>query len=401
MLLRWWHEGVRYKPFRPLTERVLLGWCAVLGWSGRCLKQAWHGLRHLPPPPPLDRVAVHRILCLRPDRIGDMVLLTPALVALRKRFPDAAITLLASQKTQLLMEKYPAVDEVVVVPGDRLVDFWHGRAVLQRLRQQHFDVIIVFESIWNCAWLAWWLDGTVRLGYEEQGAGFLLTHALPYPYRREKAHQVLVNAQLAMALGCDEATATGPLYIPVSAPAREAARRWLQTRGLEASASLVMIHPGSRARYNQWELERFGRVAEWIHASTSAQLLVLCGPGEGEAVGRMQRVMSFAPTIVEGLPLDQVAALMSNCRLFIGNSTGTTHLAAAVGPVTTMIIGGTHPLDCPEHWGPWGRQHLIVHKPPLEAIGRNVSNWVGPEGLQHIQAEDVIKLIEPYVNHTR
>ena len=202
MLLSWWHEGVRYKPFRPATERLLLAWCALLGWTGRGLKRLWHRIRRDVPPPALESLQVRQILCLRPDRIGDMVLITPALAALRERFPSAKITLLTSTKTFPLVREHPAVDEVQVISGDRLIDFWRGRQVLHQLHQRYFDVIIVFESVWNCALLAWWLGGTVRLGYDEQGAGFLLTHALPYPYRREKAHQVLINARLVMALGC-------------------------------------------------------------------------------------------------------------------------------------------------------------------------------------------------------
>ncbi len=398
MLLRWWHEGVRDKPFRVVTERLLLAWCAALGWSGRCLTRLWHWLRRVPPPPALTQVAITSILCLRPDRIGDLVLLTPALSALRERFPQAAITLLASEKTRVLVDGHPDVDDVATVPGDRLLDFWRGRVTLHRLRERHFDVIIVFESVWNCAFLAWWLGGRVRVGYDEQGAGFLLTHALPYPYRQEKVHQVVVNAKLVVALGCSEATATGSLHIQVFPSVLEAARRWLEAHDVSSALPLVMIHPGSRARYNQWEPERFGAVAEWLHRETRTRLLILSGPGETAVVRQMRKVLSFEPAIVEGLPLEQVAALMSCCRLFIGNSTGTTHLAAAVGPLTVMIIGGTHPLDCPEHWGPWGGRHLIAHKRPREAIGRDTSRWLGPEGLRHIHPDDVIRLIRPHLS---
>jgi len=397
VLLRWWHEKIRDKPFRPALEWLLVAWCTVVGLLGQWIKCCWHAAMRHPPPRPLHDISVQRLLCLRPDRIGDVVLLTPALVALREQFPSAEITLLVSEKARMLIEGHPAIDNVVTVRDDRVLDFWSDRHTLSHLRQQGFDVIIVFESVWSCALLAWWLGGIVRLGYDTQGTGFLFTHALPYPYRWEKCHQVVVNAQLVQALGCSETIATGPLSIRVSSVARSKALQWLESQGLGGTQPLVLIHPGSRSRFVQWAPTRFGVVAEWLHHETPACQMILCGPGEEAIVNRMRSALSFTPPVVQGLTIAEVAGLMSWCCLFIGNATGTTHLAAAVGPLAIMIIGGTHPLDCPERWRPWGEQHVVVHKRPMDVIGRETSRWLGPEGLDHITPADVIAVLQQHL----
>lgn len=390
MLLRWWHERIRYKPYRPVVEALLLMVCAVVGAIGQLLKALWRWLCHYPAPPPLTLVPRRTILCLRPDRIGDVVLLTPALMALRACCPEATITLLTSDYVRPLIEHHPAVDEAVSVPGDRLVDFWRGRALLRTLRQQRFDMILVFESVWSCALLARWLGGMARVGYDVQGVGWLFTHALRYPYRWQKTHQVRVDTRLVAALGCPQAATPGALHVPVSGAASERARTWLSQHGLNDGRPVFMVHPGSRARYTQWSSERFGAVANWLIQTTGGHLLILCGRGEEPLVSRMQQALSVAAHMIQGWSLTDVVGLMSYCALFLGNSTGTTHLASAVGPLTVMLIGGTHPLDCPERWRPWGERHLAVHKSPREIIGRDTERWLGAEGLDHIQPQDVI-----------
>lgn len=396
MLLRWWHEGVRHKPFRPVVEAIVEVWYALVGVVGYGLTRCWRLVTRQPPVPSLPILECRHILCLRPDRLGDVVLVTPSLAALRARYPAAEITVLASEATRPVLEGHPAINAVVAVRGSRLLDFWRDRATLRGLRERRCDMIIVFQSSWSCVWLAWWLGAPVRLGYDTQGAGFLLSHAQAYPYRRLKTHQVVVNGRLVMALGCREDLACGPLQVPVSSAARAAAHGWLERHGFgDNTAPLVVMHPGSRSRYTRWAPERFGQVADWVQRETTARVVWLCGRGEETLVARAQACLAQPPPVAQDFSLELVAGLLSWCQIYVGNATGTTHLAAAVGPCTVMVIGGTHPLDCPERWEPWGAGHRVVHKRPVDCIGRDTSTWLGPEGLQRITPDDVIAALRP------
>jgi len=391
MALRRLRESVTWKPWRRVTEPALSALCAAVGWAGGKLTRAWRAVRRMPTPPAVIPRTIRRVIILRPDRLGDIILTTPMLSALRACVPQARVTVVVAERYQLILAGHPAVDEVVPVPGDSLKDFWRGRARLRALRSGEGTCIIAGEISWPSSLLAWWLKGEYRVGYDTQGMAFLFTHALPYPYRRVKTHQVEVELGLLRAFGCTSDPSEARLSVTVPQAARDAAAAWIRSRGLAAGRTTVMIHPGSRSRYTRWAPERFGQVGDWVQRETAAQLIVLCGPGERPVVDRMVARMASPPLLAEGLTLEVVAALIGHCALFIGNSTGTTHLAAAMGSCVVMVIGGTHPLDCPERWRPWGTGHLVVHRRPIDVIGREDNGWLGSEGLAHIRPDDVIQ----------
>jgi len=393
MTLRWLHESVTWKPWRPLTEWLLLIVGALIGCLGRWLKRRWQWFTSAPSPHPMNPQDIREIIVLRPDHLGDVILMTPMLVALQAWLPRAKITAVVSHTTSPLLTGHPAVDNVIAIRGDRLVDFWHSRCTLRTLRARPATCLLVCESSWPVALLAWWLRGTHRVGYDTQGRGFLFTVEVPDSSRRIKRHEVEANLRLAQAIGCpvDHASRQPTVVIPITA--HTTAQQWVAAHQLSRERPIVMIHPGSRSRYTRWAPERFALVAEQFRQAIPAQLIVLCGRGERPLMTQILRRMSFHPIVAQGLSLTELGALMSLCALFVGNATGTAHLAAAVGTRVIMIIGGTHPLDCPERWRPVGEQHLIVHKSPREVLGRDTWNWLGPEGLAHIQPEEVVAAI--------
>jgi ADP-heptose:LPS heptosyltransferase len=392
MALRWLRESVRWKPWRWVTEPGLEALCAAAGLAGARMTRAWRAARRIPPPPAVIPRTVRRVIVLRPDRLGDLVLTTPMLTALRACLPHARIIVVVAERYRAVIDGHPAVDDVVTVRSDGLCDFWRARSHLAALQTGEETCIIVNEISWPVSLLAWWLGGAYRIGYDSQGMGFLFTHALPYPYRRVKSHQVGVDLGLLKPLGCEPDLSTARLSVPVPPAARDRAAAWMRSRGLAPGRATVMIHPGSRSRYTQWAPERFGRVADWVQRETPHQLIVLCGPGERPTVDRMIARMASPPLVAKGLALPDLIGLISQCRYFVGNSTGTAHVAAAVGSIVVMVIGGTHPLDCPERWRPWGPEHAIVHRRPIDVLGRD-DTWLGWEGLAHITPEHVIQVL--------
>ncbi len=394
MFFRWLHEHVAFKPWRPAVECVLRLGSRVVDFCGKRVKAIWHAALHVPKPARLIPSQLKQIVVIRPDRIGDAVLSTPALRALRQAAPQARITVIASTAAAPFMRLLTSIDEVLVVPGDRLADWWRARRLLQPLRDAKPDCVIVLQSAWPAALLGWWLKGSHRVGFNAGGMGWLFTDAVPYPFLKRKEPQVLVNLYLLQAAGIPTPPADSvQLEAPITGKGRAEADVWLCKQGCDDKRLLVVIHPGSRSKYTQWAPEKFAIISDKLASDPNNQVVLLCGPHEEAIVERVMRTMRNSVFVAKDLPLETVIALLERSALFIGNATGTMHLASAVCRKVVAIIGGTHPQDCPERWGPWGKDHRIVHKTPEETIGRSTWDWVGPEGLGFIQPEDVLTAI--------
>lgn len=392
MILRWLRESVRWKPWRPFVQGVLGVWFGCVGFCGNTILRCCRALRGLPQPN-FDPARISQAIVLRPDRLGDVMLMLPMLPVLRAWLPKAKLTVVVAERLRCLLEGLDAIDELVAVSGDGLSDWWKHRASLNGLRGKPGVCIIAAQPTWPVGLMARWLGGLFRIGYARHGMEWLFTHPVGYPYMKTKAHQVTVNLGLLKALGCPVPEKAVHPGVSVSAEAEETARKWRQEHELVQNRMTVMVHPGTRSRYTRWDTGRFGEVVRWLHDEAKVQVIVLCGPGEEDLIYTLKRSLSFALAVARGLDLPSVAALMRSCQLFVGNATGTAHLAAALGVRTVMIIGGTHPQDCPERWHPYGEGHAVVHKKPSEAIGHDTEAWLGYEGLKWIMPFDVISTL--------
>ena len=396
-MLQWFRESVSFKPFRSVFHFLLSGFHLLLGILGRliqvpCLLLTGRGLN-----PKLKPRGWNHVVVVRPDRLGDMILATPFLRALRQLAPTARITVIASDRNKDAIQGLATVDEVLAVPGDRIRDFWRSRAILSPVRASRPDAVIALEAKWSAGLLSFWLRGRHRIGYDRSGMGWLFYPAVSYPYGKNKTHQVEVNLRLLKPLGFDErylSPSRWPLEVAISDSARDKAADWLQQAGLNSEEVLVMVHPGSRSVYTRWNLDRYATLIAELQSFSHVRILLLSGPGEESLAEELMQSSSGPLILVKDLELPVLAALMEQCALYIGNATGTLHLAAAVCPHVIGIIGGTHPEDCPERWGPWGVGHRVVHRAPKDVLGKDTWRWLGPEGLRHIRVEDVMEPVQ-------
>ncbi|RKY01274.1 hypothetical protein DRP77_09930 [Candidatus Poribacteria bacterium] len=155
----------------------------------------------------------------------------------------------------------------------------------------------------------------------------------------------------------------------------KSARTLLRERGVDPEGMIVGIHPGGGWPYKLWGAEGFARLAEMFAAELGARVLLFCGPGEEELAERVESLSSAGVIRFEGLPLRTVAALISLCSLYVGNDTGTTHLAAAVGTPTVAIFGPTDHIRS----GPYG-EHTALVLPRLRLKCMPCHPWGKPGG---------------------
>jgi lipopolysaccharide heptosyltransferase II len=299
------------------------------------------------------------ILVVELWRLGDLVLVTPALQSLRERYPDARISLLASPESMPLLSGQDVVDEFLPFSAPWIEHHyrilrWPWRALwreVRRLRKARFDVAVDFRGDFRDNLLMWLIGARRRIGFAFAGGGAFLTHVVAEGPDRHQADQAL---DAVAALGARRDGFGTKLWIS-DQEAREA-RRWLEKSGLAKDRGpLVALHPGARWEGRRWPSKRFADLADALARTDGARILLLGGPGDDDAIREIRGWMR-TEAIVARPALRQLVALLAACDLFIGVDSGPMHIATAVG---TPVIGLFGPQR-PEWFGPYGAGHRIA-----------------------------------------
>ncbi|MFQ5611321.1 MAG: glycosyltransferase family 9 protein [Anaerolineae bacterium] len=313
------------------------------------------------------------ILLIRPDHLGDLLFLTPALRHLRQSLPEARLTLLIGPWGRPVLENNPHLDEILTC------DFpyfnrkpapspWQPYRYLfeqaRRLRARTFDaaVILRFDHWWG-AWLAAAARIPLRLGYAIPEVKPFLTHSLPYEDRRHEVEQNwgLVNWLIGELVNRPAGQPVDPLQPLQFFPTADD-RAWAQDFHSEfktQNSKLILIHPGSGAPVKGWRVEAWARLAERLVSEHDARIVLTGGPDEVELCRAVAEQANVAITGLAGqTSFGQLAALQRRAVLVIGPDCGPLKLAAAVGAPTLQLYG---PVD-PVKFGPWGGEgrHKIV-----------------------------------------
>ena len=138
------------------------------------------------------------------------------------------------------------------------------------------------------------------------------------------------------------------------------AQRFYQDSGL--TAPVIFMHPGSRQEYIRWKKEGFAEVADMLIRDKKACVILAGGTDERDLIRELGSLMKEKAVIAEGLTLSRLVSLIKRADLFIGNSTGPMHIAAALRVPVVAIFGCRHPLDSFLEWGPWGQKCIVVSK---------------------------------------
>jgi heptosyltransferase-2 len=328
---------------------------------------------------PLSRV--QRVLVIRLDEIGDVVLTIPMLRELRRNLPLAWITLVVKKPVYNLMAHCPYVDEVLGFDGQSPIWRWYythlwraWRMAREHLRPRRFDLALVprweYNDYYFAKPLAYLSGARDRIGYSGQGSSpdprgggedRLLTQVLQ---RREPCHEVRRSLDLLEFLGGIVQNESLDLWLTI--PEQEEAQQRLARLGLEPGDLLITLGPGASKPEKQWPVSRFADLGSWLIRTYGARLLVVGGPGE-EHLGRtLAQTLGRAVINLAGqTTLRQTAALISQSHLFVGNDSGPKHLAAAAGvPVVEITsfprLGPPSHLRSPCRFGPWGVPHRIL-----------------------------------------
>ena len=304
--------------------------------------------------PPLPPTAA-RLLCVRLDTMGDVLMTGPALRALRAAAPGRRLTLLTSAPGAAAAALMPEVDETIVYEAPwmkrELVDPDADAELIATLADRAFDAAVIFtvytQSPLPAALLCHLAGVPRRAAHCRENPYALLTDWVPEPEpQRLGRHEVRRQLDLVAALGVPAPDSPLAVQIPESARAR--ARATLADAGVDGDSAWAVVHPGATAPSRRYPAEAWAQVCRALTADHGLQLVFTGDSGESEAVDRVRSLAGDAgPSLAGRLDLAQLAALVDEAPLLLAGNTGPVHLAAAVGTPVVDLYALTNPQHTP------------------------------------------------------
>jgi heptosyltransferase II len=289
-----------------------------------------------------------KILVRATNWVGDAIMALPALRALRGRFSDAQISIVARPYVADIYRDQSICDRLVAYDPRGIHAGLGGRERLAgELRTEKFDIALLLQNAFDAAWLAWRAGARERIGYARDGRSILLTKAVPVPRPGEiPAHEQFYYLELLRrARLVDNPTAEKFISLSVNPQAKEQARERLAAAGVRASGMRIAV--GAGASYGSakcWPPDRFAQVANQMKAQFDADVILFGTAAETPVNAAIASGMKHAPIDLAGkTTIAELPALLSQCHLFIGNDSGAMHVAAAVGLPVVAVFGPTDP----------------------------------------------------------
>jgi len=337
-----------------------------------------------------DWQAVERVLVVRLRSIGDTVLATPSLVALKRFLPQARVDILLEDWVAPVLSGFPHVDNVITL--ERKSTSSRAR-VARQLRANRYDVVYNLHGGTTATLLTRATGAKHRVGYRDYQYAWLhneLSPASSLLWGRDQTHSV--EQQLAL-LGWTGVPVSDrpPTELAVTSEAAAKVTARLETIRL-SDGQFAVIHPAAAFATKQWAAEKFGRVAEELMGH-GLRSIAITTPSEKSIIDEMNRMTANAVEAFTEVSLPEITALLSRARLFVGNDSGIAHIAAAVQAPSVVIFGSSNTA----HWRPWARRPAEIVFEELECQpchGYFCEKFAEPECIKRVPVERVVAALE-------
>jgi ADP-heptose:LPS heptosyltransferase len=292
--------------------------------------------------------------------IGDVVFTTPAIRALRQRFPDAYITYVVEPSAAPVVAGNPHLSSVIVARGRRgFAGALDDLALVRRIRSEQYDLVIDFHSGPRSSLIAW-LSGTPRrIGYDVPGRGWMYTTRVARPRAIRARHAVANQWDLLTTL---DIPAPDPVLSPAEMPAApraaDAVSARLSALGVARDDEVIVLHVSAGNPFRRWPGDAFASlIAMLVARHPRSRTIVVSGPSEREAAARViadaQASLGAADRgrvlPAQEFTLDELRALMDRAALYIGGDSGPLHIAST----STVPIVGIYGPTLPVRSEPW------------------------------------------------
>ena len=297
---------------------------------------------------------IRRIMVRANNWIGDVVMISPALKALRESYPDARIEIVARPHVAGCFQRHPWVDDVIVhEPRTRHkgpLGFWR---LTSELRQRRYDLAVLFQKAFGAALMAKMAGVPRRVGYDTDLRASMLTHVIHETPQDRLIHHVEYFMRVAREAGCTPGEFPRRVYFHFDEENRVFAETFLAKHESSRFKFLAVFATGASKPGRAWHADRFATLAAHLARERGAGIVVVGGPGDrADADTVLAEVGDAGIDAVGATSVRQMAALIERCRVFVGNDSGPMHVAAALDVPVLAIFGPGSPAKTAPYMPP-------------------------------------------------
>jgi heptosyltransferase III len=297
---------------------------------------------------------VKNILIIKLRYIGDVLLATPALRAIKVTQPDARVTMMVNRGTEDVLSGNPDLDEIIVLDKGSLAA---QSRLISGLRSRRFDTVIDLTDGDRSAFLSWVSGALIRIGFndEQRWRGHYYTQVVQsVPGVR---HRIDRDLEALKLLGIQAGSKDPQLWL--TPEEMNSADQLLNQLGVQRSQPMVILQPGARYWFKAWPPERFAELADQLVSQYGCQVLIGGSNQDIDLAEQIRQMAKCNPIVMAGrTTIKQFAAIAKKSVLFVGSDSGAMHIASAVG---TPVVGMFGPSN-PREWGPRGGPVEVLYK---------------------------------------
>lgn len=296
----------------------------------------------------IDWDGVERVLVIRLRSIGDTVLATPSLIALRRLLPNARIDILLEDWVAPLLDGFDQVDNVFTV-GEGM----SGRlSTARRLRKERYDVAINLHGGTTATLFTAATRARYRIGYAGYQYSFLYNRTFPWAtefWGRDGLHSAEQQLGLLGLAGIPVGDRPRSRLAVTADAAASIDKKIAMSLAHGGAAPFALLHPAAAFETKRWPAVHFARTAEFL-ATLGIGSVAVASRDEAAILQEVVNECKVQVTTFDGLTLPEITALAAKASLFVGNDSGIAHIAAAVDTPVVVIFGSSNR----DHWRPWG-----------------------------------------------
>src|SRR3989338_5059384 len=286
----------------------------------------------------------NRVLIIRIDRIGDVVLSTPVIEAARRANPGARIAFMTRPFTKDIVAGNPYLDEVILYDKSRTITFALG------LRKKKFDIVLILHPNNRANWIAFLAGIPIRVGYGKK-TPWLLTKCVSYLNHQGLKHETEYICDVARAAGIPCDTQDIKPFMAVSKEAEVRIDHFLKSNGITVNYKLAAIHATASCPSKTWPYRRFAELADRLISEKGYKIVI----EDVRAADAIQKDMKNKAILLKDSTLQEAAALFKRCRFLVTTDNGLAHIAGALGTPFIIFFGRKQPALGPARWRPVGR----------------------------------------------
>ncbi len=303
------------------------------------------------------------ILIVRNDRIGDVVLSLPLAGLIKKHFPDCKITFLLRNYTKDIANGHPNIDKVIILKEDNgRIPVWKN---VNQLKKGSFDASIIVYPTFITALIIYLARVKFRVGSGYRWYSFLFNKKVFEHRKYAEKHELEYNVNLLKVFGIEESISTKNVFfdIHINKTSMEKVDKILTDSGVEFEKKIIIVHPGSGGSAIDLPIEKFSVLVNNLSLLDEANIIITGNEDEKNICSTIS-ANTNAIDLSGKFNLSEIICLISLSEIFISNSTGPIHIAAALG-ISTVGFYPKIRACSPERWGPY-TQNKVIFTPEIE-----------------------------------